>query len=249
MLPSPSYHNPKVFILNSQRKFMDKQRIHRVRTAMDFTHLDRKLKAAYPFYGPANSKTLLEKIRSDSLKEPTSGQVVSFVHEYFKGEEPESQELTRIMRDRHFKAFTGILYDPKTQLAYFIDNPEFNERSIVDKGNLIKRLNESYAQVPFEHIKIGPIERKKIAKHPYIIAFAHGEEGAEKTTELVSKNTVKEAFLWVPNVSNLRKPEARIAALNSYCGGGLFVGGDRGDLCGGCAFGLFPTNINKSQKA
>ncbi len=224
-----------------------RQRIRVGRTEMDFSHQGRTLTAAHPFYGPANSLNLLSQIRGSSenptgYREPTAPELASFVHEYFNGSELQASEVNQIMRDGYFRGFTGILYLPEEQVAHFIDHPEFDEKSYVDKNNLLKRLAESRAQVAFEHFREGSVEWRKVAKHPYFVAWAGGEEGAEKLAEITSKHSRKEAYIWAPDLSNLKVPEARVASLDS--GRGLddsrlsVDSGNRGDDGDSCAFGV-----------
>ena len=209
-------------------------------TEMDFHHNGTILTAGHPFYGPANLKTLQELIKKDGGKEPTAPELTSFVHEYFNGNEPQAQEVTQIMKDGYFRGFTGILYVPKEEIAHFIDYPEFDEKSIVDKDNLLKRLNESRAQVPFKYLKSGAVavEWREVGKHPYFVAWAGSEEGAGKLAELASKHSQKEAYIFVPDFSDLKEPIARVASLDvDWDGDGLGVcSNDLGYYGGGCAF-------------
>ncbi len=212
---------------------------------MDFPHQRKILTAVYPFYGPANSRTLQNLIRKDGYVESTAPELTSFFHEYFDGSEPQAQEVNQIMGDRYFGGFTGILYVPEKDafgkgLAHFIDYPEFDEKSVVDRDNLLRRLDESHAQIPFEHFKDGPVNWRKVAKHPYFVAWAGGEEGAEKLAELASKHPNKEAYILVPGISNLREPIARVAALNSYWNGYRLDidSGGLGNVENGSAFGV-----------
>ena len=220
-----------------------KPKIRVGRAEMDFQHQGKVLTAVHPFYGPASSKKLQEFIRKDGLKEPTSAELASFVHEYFHGNEPQAHEVNRIMIERFFRGFTGILYLPKDRVAHFIDHPEFGIDSIVDKDNLLKRLSESRARVSFEHLKNlkkEPVKWNNVAKHPYFIAWAGSEEGAEKLAELASRHPNKEAYIRVPDVLGLSEPTARVAALGSYWGGDrLGVDSyDRGDDVDCLAFGV-----------
>lgn len=219
-----------------------KQRIRRVgRTEMDFPHQGKILTAVHPFYGPANSRNLQDSIRQDGYKKPTSAELTSFVHEYFKGEEPQAQEVADIMKNRYFRGFTGILYLPREKIAHFISNPEFDQNSFVDRNNLLNRIDESYAQVPFEHLRKGKenVPWKDVAKNPYFVAWAGDEEGAEKLAELASIHPLKEAYVFVPDVLSLRQPEARVAALGfGWLGYGLGVfAAGHGDGVS-CAFGV-----------
>lgn len=214
-------------------------RIRVGRTEMDFPHQGKILTAVHPFYGPANSRTLQNLIRKEGYVEPTSAQLTSFIHEYFNGDEPQAKEVNQIMKNRHFKGFTGILYIPQEQIAHFIDYPEFSKDSIVNRDNLFERLTESYAQVPFEHLKEGSVNWRKVAKHPYFVAWAGGKEGAEKLAKLASKHPRKEAYIGVPNVSYLKKSIAEIAMLgSSWDGFGLCVYSYDQNLYIGHTFGV-----------
>jgi len=225
----------------SSDKNMEKQIRPRIETLMHFSHKGEILTARHPFYGPANFLTLLNQIRnSPNIREPTASEVASFANEYFNGKEPQAKYVTSKMKSNYFRGFTGILYLPNERLAHFIDNPEFDANSVVDRDNLLRRLSESRAQVPFEHLKEGAVNWRGIANHPYFIAWADGREGAEKLSELASKHPRQEAYSWIPNFEDLREPIARVAALDSN-GFGLRLGvvaDDSGDNGGRCSFGV-----------
>ncbi len=195
-------------------KTITKPRI-REKAEMDFPHQGKMLTAMHPFYESINPRTLQNLIRKGGCVEPTASELTSFVHEYFNGDEPQAQEVNQIMKEEYFRGFTGILYLPRKQIAHFIDYPELDEKGVVDKENLLKRLDESYAQVPFKDLKEGYVDWEKVAKHPYLVAWGGGKEGAEKLAELTSKHPDKEAYIRVPDVSNLRVPIAGVVALNS----------------------------------
>lgn len=212
------------------------------RTEMPFTHEGRVLTAVHPFYGPANSLNLLENIRREGYVESTAPQIASFVHEYFSRDEPQAEEVQGIVENNFFRGFTGVLYVPGDNgkgLAYFIDNPEFDGNSCINRDNLLSRMDESRAQVSFEHLKRGYVPWNKVAKNPYFVAWA-GEEGAGKLAELASKRSSKEAYIWVPKVSGLNEPEARVALLGSgWIGDRLDIGSDgHGNNRSTCAFGV-----------
>jgi len=229
-------------------KTIVKPRIRVGRTEMDFPHQGKILTAIHPFYGPGNSLNLLSQIRGSSKNptgcvEPTSSQVTSFVHEYFNGEESQAKQVNEIMEDEYFKGFTGILYLPQEKIAHFIDYPEFDRNSYVDKDNLLKRLDESYAQVPFKDIKESYVDWKKVAEHPYLVAWGGGKEGAEKLAELASKDPKKEVSILVPDVSILREPIAKVAMLCSSEGSNRLIVNSRvpGDYEDSFAFGVLKT--------
>ncbi len=205
-----------------------RERVRVGRTEMDFSHEGKILTAVHPFYGHANSKTLLENIRQDGFREPTAPEVASFVHEYFNGNEPQAQEVQEIMKSRYLRGFTEILYVPEDNgegLAHFIDGDlEFNENSYVITRDLQSRIEEARESVSFEHLRQGSVPWREVAKNPYFVAWA-GEEGAEKIAELASKHSKREAYIWVPNVSELKEPTTKIASLVSdWEGDGLLVG-------------------------
>jgi hypothetical protein len=225
-------------------KAIVKPRIRVGRTEMDFPHQGKILTAMHPFYGPAKSLNLLSKIKGSpenptGCVEPTSAQLTSFVHEYFNGKESQAKEVNQIMKGGYFKGFTGILYLPQKQIVHFIDHPAFDKYSVVSRDNLLKRLTESRAQVPFKHLKESTVDWRKVAKHPYFVAWAGGE-GAEKLAELTSKYSMQEAYIWVPDVSDLKEPIARIAILCSgYDHSRLKISStNHGNGGGGCAFGV-----------
>ena len=247
-------------------KTLTQPRVRIGRTEMDFPHQGRVLKAVHPFYGPANSLNLLRQIRGSpenqtGLVEPTSAELASFVHEYLNGDGPQAREVSRIMKERfftgftgirkYFRGFTGILYLPKERVAHFIDYPNFNGDSFVDRDDLLKRLGESRAQVSFEHLKQGHVNWKDVGNHPYFVAWAGGKEGAEKLAELASKHPKKEAFMFVPNVLDLEESTAGVAALYSYwASDSLYVDSSyRGDDVDSYAFGVLKeTSEAGSQK-
>ena len=144
------------------------------------------------------------------------------------------------MKSNYFRGFTGILYLPKEKIAHFIDYPKFDESSIVNKDDLLARLNESRAQVSFTHLKEEVVKWQDIRKHPYFIAWAGGEEGAEKLAEFALGHSRREDYILVPDVSDLKEPIARVATLYSdWVVSGLSVDSDYlGDEDSGYAFAV-----------
>ena len=209
---------------------------------MDFPHQRKILTAVHPFYGPANSLSLQRQIRADGLDELGMPEVVSFVDEYFGGKGPQAEDVNQIMKKRYFRAFTGILYNPeKRGWVTFTERPVFNDGSIIDRDNLIQRVKKGdfYSHVSLAKAREGEIDWKKVAKHPYLRAFA-GEEGAEKLARIASLHPTKAVYLFVPNVSGLKEPIARAAGLVSLWNGStLGVDGcDHGDGGYSYAFGM-----------
>lgn len=185
---------------------------------MEFPHQGKTLTAIYPFFGPANSKTLVAEIEREKYVEPTFPELTSFVHHYFNGKGPASEEVHEVMTTKYFVGFTGILYVPHKNEIHFIDRPEFDRGSVVDIDDLVtrRRMNETRTKVSLDNIETGSIAWDKIAGNPLFIALSGGEEGAEKLAEIASAHTDKKGHIFVPEISNFTSPQARIPLLYSY---------------------------------
>ncbi len=187
-------------------------------TEMEFPHQGKTLAGRHPFFGPANSKTLLDNIKHERYTEPTFPELTSFVHHYYSENTPWAEEIKEIMTTKYFVGFTGILYLPKKKEVCFIDHPAFHRDAVVDVDNLLSRLklNEVRDRVPVDNTETGTVPWNKIAKNPFFIAVCGGEEGAEKLAEIASKHTDKKGHIFVPDISYFTAPQARIALLYSY---------------------------------
>lgn len=218
---------------------------------IDFQHNGETLTAKHQFYGFENSKTLLALIHTNGLREPTSAELTSFAHKYFERKDPISEEFTGIMKGGgSFRGFTGIvevsnrsISTPdsfKKGFAYFVNYPEFYVGTGLIEDSLIRRLNESYAEIPLDNFREEHVEWRKVAKHSYFIAWAGSEEGAEKLAELASKHPKKEAYLWSPTFNGRPHlcPVASVASLRySEEGLGVLFEGCKG-YGGHYAFGI-----------
>ncbi len=187
-------------------------------TEMEFPHQGKKLAARHPFFGPANSKTLLENIRHERYIAPTFPELTSFIHHYYDTNTPRAEEIKEVMTTKYFVGYTGILYLPRKKEVCFIDHPAFQRDAVVDVDSLLSRLklNEVRARVPVDEIETGSLKWDKIAKNPFFIAVSGGEEGAEKLAEIASKHTDKKGHIFVPDISYFTAPQARIALIYSY---------------------------------
>ncbi len=188
------------------------------KTEMQFPHQEELITAAYPFFGPANSKTLIDQIKREEYIEPTFSELISFVHHYFNGKGLQAEKIVEIMNTKYFVGFTGVLYLPQKNEVFFVERPAFDRGSAVDADNLLTRLrlNETRAKVSVENVQTGSVSWKEIAKNPYFIAVSGGVEGAEKLAELASKHSDKKCHIFVPEISNFTSPQARIPLLYSY---------------------------------
>jgi len=185
---------------------------------MEFPYKGKKLAARHPFFGPANSKTLIDSIRHEGHTEPTFPELTSFVHHYYSENTPQAEEIREIMTTKYFVGFTGILYLPRKKEVCFIDNPAFHRDAVVDVDNLLSRLklNEVRDRVPVDNVETGTMSWDKITKNPFFIAVCGGEEGAAKLAEIASQHTDKKGHVFVPDMSYFTTPQARIALLYSY---------------------------------
>jgi len=190
-------------------------RIRVRKTEMDFQDKGNLLTAVHPFYYDSKSPRELQAlIKNEGYREPTSAELTSFVHEYFDGSEPQAQEITdKLEMGGYFIGFTGILYVPEERVAHFIDFPVFDENSIVDKDDLLRRIDESRAQVDFKDLRKSSVEWGDVKNHPYFVAWSGGNEGAEKLAELVSKQRRKKGqnetarFRFQPSLGQNRQKE------------------------------------------
>ena len=185
---------------------------------MEFLHQGKELTAAFPFFGPANSKTLKNTIKQEGFREPTFPELTSFVHNYFDGTGESSEKISEIMKTKYFVGFTGVLYMPDRNEILFIDYPAFDRGSVVDVNDLTMRLkmNQVRAMVSLDDVETGSVPWNKIAKNPLFQAVGGGEEGAEKLAELASRHSDKKGHIFVPKTSNFTSPQARITLLYSY---------------------------------
>jgi len=124
-----------------------------------------RIVVAYPFFGPADAKTLRDQIEGSphKLRVPTLGENVVFLDVACRNDkEPEFQKAIEIMRARYFRAYTVTHYDPTDRrldpkLVYVFDLPEFTEerRLNVDNDRLVARLGEedkSVRTIPKEQV-------------------------------------------------------------------------------------------------
>lgn len=187
-------------------------------TEMEFPHQGGKLAARHPFFGPSNSKTLLESIRHENYSEPAFPELTSFIHRYYGEKGHRAREIREIMTTKYFVGFTAVLYLPGKKEVFFIDRPVFHRDAVVDTDNLLSRLKlgKARASVPFDKVETGSVPFDKISKNPFFRAVSGGEEGAEKLAEIASMHTDKKGHIFVPDISYFTSPQARIALLYSY---------------------------------
>ncbi len=224
----------------SKMKDETKPRIRTRSAEMDFTHGGKILTAVYPFYGPANARTLQTLIQRDGYRVPTAPELASFAHEYFGGSDIQAREFTQIMRSgMYFRGYTGILSLKDKKTIHFIDKPQLDvEDSRVSVDNLIRRIGESRARIPFRHFRNGIVGAGNVKKHPYFVAWGE-KEGAEKLAEIASNYADKEAYIFnFPKFH--QEPEARITKLTAgwYSRALIVVSSDFGAPDDTYAFGI-----------
>ncbi len=189
---------------------------------MKFPHQGKSLTAAYPFFGPANSRTLQNDIKRGGYLEPTFPELTSFIHHYyFKGAPSHDGKFDEILKTKYFVGFTGVLYMPGKNEVCFFDHPSLDRASVVDYDYLEtqQRLHENFNTVNLDGVETGSVPWNRIACNPLFRAVGGGEEGAEKLAELASRHSDKSGYIFVPKTSNFTSPQARIILLYSYGGG------------------------------
>ena len=210
-------------------------RVKEGRTELVAPHQNRDLTFLHPSYGPNTYAHVKQEIEQDNLKPATMAETASLVHAAFNSDDKYGQEIKKIMKDRYFWGFTKSLYVPKGAYTY----PDLNGEDL-DESDLIKKLesNDSSVRfVPFGY-KTGEMSSLELAKNPYVIALAGGEEGAEKLAEIADKHKQKPRLFSYDSVS---EPLTRVSALGSgwSLGSRLYVNGDSRGYDGyGSAFGV-----------
>ena len=227
-----------------------KPRVRVAKAEMDFPHEGNLLTAVHPLYGPANSADLLRLIIGSSeeptgYREPNNSEVISFIHEYFSGSELQAKDVTSKLDRNYLRGFTGVLFVPEERIAYFQNSPVLNEKGLIDVGSFMKNLDNSYANVSFDFIKNSTnVPWRDIRKHPYLLAWAGGEEGAEKLAEIVSRRSGQHATIWAPHFDELTVPTTKITAMYSGGGNGLHTYCTMGgDVELGFSFGIIDKKI------
>jgi hypothetical protein len=232
-------------------------------------HGEGNLIIAYPFYGPNNALGHLKAIEADNqklaeadsdlrIRQAQMPEVISIVAPAYKRAASKDQvtnrtakEITSIMDDGYARAATGVLYHPDTELAYFVPNPQFNDESVIDTADLVRRVEsgkEKFATAPFEEIR-REVRDLSDLEDAYVLGFTGGQEGVRKSISIGERTPARQAYLWVPNLNELKAPEGRVAELNVYDANGLNFGGDlRGINEGSSAFGVLE-NTGEASRA
>ncbi len=220
-------------------------RAEAVITKLYVPHLDSEITFIHPAKEPDTYVNLAEQLKKDNLSQPTMSHNTSLIHAAWQNpKEKYSKEIINILRDNWLRCFNGILYEPN-EGAYIQDTPEIrNNRLIMNKLDLIKRLesNDSSVRfVPFGY-KIGELSSyKDLENHPLVIGLA-GEEGAQKLAE-ASTNFKYRPYVW--GFDSVDEPLIRVASLGGVLG--VYGNGWVGDL--DYAFGVFnETGEASSQK-
>ncbi len=206
------------------------------------------VRVAHPFYGPANAKTLRDKIRADGLIEPNGPVSAEFLATAYNNDEPEFNEARDIMRNRYFRVFEGYNYDGDSQ-KLFIAEPDFDSegRLIMQSAKqLEKRIKDGDERVrvlPFSKLYDG-VSRlsmpEEIARIRPYLELVYGEEGAEQLLDVAGKTKREEIRTWLPSLPSHGKQVVRIGVLNEdFLDDRLYVDGVNDGLIEyGRAFGV-----------
>ncbi len=172
-------------------------RVREGRTYLDVPHLDSEITFIHPAKGPGTYVEIARQLEEYNLLPPTMAHNSSLVHSAWQNpKEKYSNEIINILRNNWLLCFNGILYEPK-EGAYIQDNPKIeNGEIIMDKSDLIKRLEANDSSVRFVRFgyKIGEQSHSDLERNPFIIGLA-GEEGAKKLAE-TSVNYKLNPYVW-----------------------------------------------------
>ena len=194
-------------------------RVRGGRTYLDVPHLDSEITFIHPVKGPAAYADAAKQLEQENLLPPTIAHNSSLIHAAWQNpKEKYSNEIINILRSSWLWCFNGILYEPK-EGAYIQDTPKIkNNRVIMNKSDLVKKLeaNDSSVRfVPFGY-KRGEQSYKELKINPFVIALA-GEEGAEKLAE-ASANYKFKPYVW--SFDEVDKQTIRVASLDGDWGDG-----------------------------
>ena len=196
-------------------------------TYLDVSHQNGKISFVYPAFGEDTHIYLYNLINAKKLNMSTSAQMVSLIYAAWQNPKERYQaEIINIFKNYLLLTFTGNLYLPGKGV-YLQDRPEIRIGNVImEESNLLKILasdsfdeggvtfskDRSVRFVPFG-FKIGEQRSKELAKNPYAIAFAGGQESAEKLAEAAS-NFNYNSSVW-QNLENLKRCVVRSSVIHS----------------------------------
>ena len=201
-------------------------------------HEGREISFQFPAF-EGNYAQIAKQINDSRLQGPTSKEVASFIYDAFRNQNKEGRSrVIGILENYYLLEFTGNLYLPKSNEEInngliLEDNPTITEgRLIMDKKNLIRRLQEGDPEVRFVPFSL--------EKRPYLVA-RYGEEGAEKILE---SSLIYEVGIEILTPEPVKEEIARISTIDNFWNFGrtLNVGGDTNPSQNVYAFGKLPSN-------
>jgi len=178
---------------------------------------------AYKELEPGTYQEVGNRLKERKLQLPTAEQVASLVHSAYDSQEPEAQEIQRIMKDRYFWIYNRNLWVPEG--VYVVQDPEaIGLSEQLDREDLEKRLQDAnevngirisqdgtLRYAPKETYNLGEHTQKSLAKDGFVIA-SFGLEGARKVADLSTKFNDK-PYVW--GVETSKDPIQRVSALYS----------------------------------
>ena len=218
-------------------------------TRLYVPHEESEITFIHPPKGPDTYFAVREQLLESELNAPIMSQNASLVYAAWQNpKERYSREIIDTLKNRLLWSYNGILYVPK-EGAYIKAHPEVkNDKIVMNKSDLVKKLEENDSSVKFVSFgfKIGELTARELAKNKFIRGLA-GEEGAEKLAE-VSTNYKHHPFLF--SFDKLDEELIRVAALYSYWSDDRLnvVGGSRGDHTDGYVLGVSALGEAHEQK-
>ncbi len=209
------------------------------RTYLIVPHQGGELKVNYNFVRGDHLQAKRE-LNLEGLVEPTMAEVASILHATLvkNPNSPYSKEIESVFPN-FLRVFNGILYVPN-EGAYIQDRPEVkDEKIIMDKNQLIKKLeahDPSVRFVPFG-FKKAELEPEELAENKFIIALA-SKEGAEKLADLAKVYSVKKhtrSYMngkeiigfnpYIRSYEKVKSDQVHVATIgdDSSCGYGVYV--------------------------
>ena len=227
-----------------------KPRVIRGRIELIAPHEDGELAFVYPPKGPNFYQAVGKKLLERKLNLPTGYQTASLIHGAYASEEPEFQEIQKILRDNWLWVFSRNLWT--SEGVYVVHDPEaIGVSQPLYQDDLERRLagreeigrvrfseDRTISFAPKDSYQLGEHTPESLAKDGFMIA-SFEKEGAEKLGEDSGKFK-ENPCIWGLDIGERQEPVQRVSALNSGWGAGrLVVDGDvRGDGRYGYAFGV-----------
>lgn len=203
--------------------------------------------------GPSNFAGLRSSDYSPGFRMPTMPELVPLVYASLENQDYKTAKIVvKTLKESWLTGNTGILYVPNGMFVQ--DNPELKEGRVFMDGKALEQRLGSHEEkgVVFsadKNVRFVPygFKREKqtsleLSTNSGVIALVGGEENAEK---LARASEHYKSNPWFYALQDVKKPETRVAGLDSGSLGGRLgvdANGSGGDTR--CSFGVLKKDTN-----